>query len=72
MRIEMRGDRGGAVVVKRRDLVAIGRSPLRDFRRHRIKQRQFERIRPDMIGRDGACATGIAGFGEMRHHIGLP
>src|SRR5258706_867599 len=72
MRIEMRGDRGGAVVVKRRDLIAIGRSPVLDFRRHGIEQRQFDRIRPDMIGRDGARPTDIAGFGEMRHHVGLP
>src|SRR5258707_13040607 len=68
----MRRDGGGAVVVKCCDLVAIGRSTWRDFRRHGIKQRQFDRVRPDMIGRDGARATDIAGFGEMRHHVGLP
>src|SRR5437899_10917991 len=68
----MRRDRGRAVVEECRDLVAIGRSTLRYFRRHGMEQRQFDRIRRAMIGRDGARATDIAGLGEMRHDIGVP
>src|SRR5579864_1675079 len=68
----MRRDRGRAIVVERLDFVAIGWSASRDFCRNGVKQRQFDRILPDMIGRNGAGAADIAGFGEMHHHIGLP
>src|SRR4029079_2527051 len=68
--VEMRGDRFRRAIVETAQRIAIGGVLPWNLRRHRIEQRQLLDAVLEMRGGDASRVAGVAGLGEMRHHVG--